>query len=170
MRLQCGQVDGEGAAYAWLAVDGDGAMVGVDDVADHGEADARAFDITSGGGGAAHEFLEDGFLLHFGNAQAMIADSNVDEAVLLVYVDPDGALAGGVFDGIIEQVSQGDGEGPGVDSDTCLRAVSAVSDAWGSVRKLRLHFRNYIADYCGGVAFFEVVLACTGFHGAEVKQ
>ena len=66
--------DGEGGAFAGGAVDGDGALVELDDLIDVVEADAEAFDIVYVSGRYAVETLKDMLLVFLADAQPVVGD------------------------------------------------------------------------------------------------
>src|SRR5690348_10098568 len=83
--------NGEGAALARRAFDGDAPVVAGDDVLDHGEPDAGAFDARGVSLGAADKFLKDVVLLGARDAEAMVANANGHVVPGRFQIQPDGA-------------------------------------------------------------------------------
>lgn len=66
--------DGEGGAFAGGAVDGDGALVELDNLVHVVETDAKAFDIVYVSGRYAVETLKDMLLVFLADAQPVVGD------------------------------------------------------------------------------------------------
>src|SRR5205085_1786588 len=93
-----GDGDVEAGAVAGLALDGDGALVFVDDCFDDGEAEAAAGGGAGFGFGGAVEAFEEVGLVFGGDAGAVVADFECDGGGVGVGGDVDLAVGGGVFD------------------------------------------------------------------------
>ena len=77
----------------------------------HRQTDPGALYPAGLGVGAAHKSLEDGVLLVYWYAEAVVSDGDGDPVLVLPHVQPDGVAVGRVLDRVIEQVPYGAGQG-----------------------------------------------------------
>ena len=101
-----GEGDGEGAALDGGAGDGNTAVMGFNDAVDNGEAEAGAFDFFGFGGVDAVELVEDEGEIGGGDADAAVTDGKAGAGGFGQQGGGDGAAAGGVFDGVADEVEQ----------------------------------------------------------------
>ena len=140
-RVGKGKGDDDGGAEAWAGAGGSGiTAVLAGDVANEEEAEAGAFDLDGVAAGDTVEAFEDALVLVGGEAEAGVGDAESDPGVA---GDGEGAAdsdsAGGVFDGVVEEVEEGgaevfgdalnveaDGSGNGFEDDGFGREVVAL--------------------------------------------
>src|SRR5690606_22386566 len=112
-----GEGEAELAAEVGQVLGVDFALVGVDDFAADGEAEAGAFFAAGGFGGESAEVLEEQTAFVVGDAGAFVAHGHAAVAVGGVDGDGDHGAGGGVFDGVAEEVGGDLGDFVGVEAD-----------------------------------------------------
>ena len=118
-------------------------MVGAD-VLDDGQPEAGAAGGARAGGVDAVEPLEDASLLGLGDALALVADVDLDQAVLAPDADGDLGAVAGVVDGVADQVADRGGEQLGVAEDL---GVAGQRD--GQLDRARLGDEPALVDRIG---------------------
>lgn len=114
-----GKVDGEGAAFSFVAIELDVAVMEFDEALNEGEADAAAyvfaFDLVE-----AFEYFG---LFVDGDADAGIGDTEHEVLVFLSEGDGDALVGAGVFEGVGQEVVDDEFEVVGVEQDVFFLQV-----------------------------------------------
>ena len=98
------QGDGDGRAFVFFAVQGNGTVMLFDDVLDDGQAQARPLDLAGTAGIGPVKAFKDALLFIFRDADARVADDEEGLVVVVADIDVDMAARPVVLDGIIEKV------------------------------------------------------------------
>ena len=105
-----GKPDGEGGSAALLRPHPHLAAVVLHGVLDDAEAEAGAAGVAAAGVVDAEEALEHAVALALGDADALVGDGDLDDAVGVGHADPDAEAVRRVLDGVGDQVVHGGDE------------------------------------------------------------
>ena len=165
-----GQDDDESAAAARLAVHDRAAAVPVDDVTDHGEADAGALHVEGAGRGAAQELAEDAPVLRLRDARPGVGDRHADEAIRHRHRDLDGRRRRRVLDRVVEEVADGARQRLAVAGDQALVGRQfEVDDAPIVSHAIARRFDDLAHELRHRDGFHAIHVAAR-FHAREVEE
>src|SRR5262245_1513165 len=151
-------MNGERAAASEFALDSDLSLMRLDDVLDDCEAQARAFDVVDHSRADAVKLLEYPLLLVARDADSEILHRDRGETVALAEPQPDIFGAFRIFDGVVEQIGQGDQYRVVINRDGRQRSIGRFNlHDLAALLQPQFTDLQYLGDYGAQVGEYELI-------------